>query len=82
MCPGSGAKGLGVETNNAQSSKVEALLKSTFDDLARKIRFFLGGGGGGLGPQRAGGESSVKVSTKRGGSYLFASYSREGHHLF
>ena len=28
------------------------------------------------------GGSSVKVSTKRGTSYLFASYSREGSHLF
>ena len=33
-----------------------------------KVRFFLGGGGGGLGPQRGG--SSVKASTKRGGPYL------------
>ena len=32
-----------------------------------KVRFFLGGGGGGLGPQRGG--SSVKVSTKGGGPY-------------
>ena len=33
----------------------------------REGTFFLGGGGGGLGPQRVG--SSVKVSTKGGGLY-------------
>ena len=33
----------------------------------REGTFFLGGGGGGLGPQRGG--SSVKVSTKGGGPY-------------
>ena len=36
--------------------------------------------GGGLGPQRRG--SSVKVSTKRGGPYLFVSYLRGGSHIF
>ena len=43
--------------------------------------FFLGGG---LGPQRGG--SSVKLSTKMGGPYLFVSYlrgiQREGHTSF
>ena len=39
-----------------------------------------GGGGEGLRPQRGG--SSVKVSTKRGGSYLFVTYSREQSHTF
>ena len=39
---------------------------SSVDAKGRYV--FLGGGGGGLGPQRGG--SSVKVSTKRGGPYL------------
>ena len=46
-----------------------------------KVRFFLGGGGGGLGPQRGG--SSVKVSTKGGGPYpLFQLFKGRVTHLF
>ena len=40
----------------------------------REGTFSLGRGGEGSGPQRGG--SSVKVSTKRGGSYLFVGYSK------
>ena len=47
---------------------VEELIDALF---LRENMFFLGGM---LGPSRGG--SSVKVSTKRGGSHLFVSYSR------
>ena len=43
-----------------------------------------GGGGGGVGAsaERVIHRGSLKVSTKRGGSYLFVSYSRVGSHTF
>ena len=44
--------------------------------------FSCGGGGGGEGLRPLRGGSSVKVSTKRGGSYLFVTYSREQSHTF
>ena len=65
--------GIGGRANGNNYSRKESWV--------RKVRFSLWGG---LGPQRGG--SSVKVSTKRGGPYLFVSYSRGGGggvtHLF
>ena len=51
------------------------LLPVVMGSSVREGTFFLGGEGGG-------GGSPVKVSSKRGGSYLFVSYSRESHTLF
>ena len=49
----------------------------------REGTFFFGGGGrAGASAERVIDRGSLKVSTKRGGSYFFVSYSRGGLHTF